>query len=142
VELINDLVDANPHLQPEIDAHLPAPTAQSVSALISNLEAKLNDSYPPHRPGKNRDDYSFHRVKASLMEIVVSQCIECLYAMQVIIAPCVIRIPSLNTQTTLLQAMNIPPPYSRTSTLPPVLHIDYQPGTMTVRLYQVGKREA
>ncbi|KAI8342437.1 Cut8 six-helix bundle-domain-containing protein [Chlamydoabsidia padenii] len=72
VELINDLVDANPHLQPEIDAHVPAPTTQSVSILISKLEAKLNDSYPPHRPGKNRDDYSFHRVKSSLMDIVNS----------------------------------------------------------------------
>ncbi|KAI9306277.1 hypothetical protein BJ944DRAFT_263797 [Cunninghamella echinulata] len=25
VELINDLVDANPHLLPEVDAHLPQP---------------------------------------------------------------------------------------------------------------------
>ncbi|CAO3599795.1 unnamed protein product [Absidia cylindrospora] len=28
IELINDLVDANPHLQPEVDAHLPSPTTQ------------------------------------------------------------------------------------------------------------------
>lgn len=135
VELINDLVDANPHLQPEIDAHVPAPTTQSVSALISNLETKLNDSYPPHRPGKNRDDYSFHRVKASLMEIVVSQywIWGHIYTMQVIMAPCFIRTPFLSTQTTSLRAPNIPPPYFRTSTLLPVLHTAYLTGTMTVR---------
>ncbi|KAI8338201.1 Cut8 six-helix bundle-domain-containing protein [Chlamydoabsidia padenii] len=72
IELINDLVDANPHLQSEIDAHLPSPTTQSVSQLIGHLESKLNDNYPLHRAGKGRDDYSFTRVKPFLMEIVNS----------------------------------------------------------------------
>ncbi|KAI8092531.1 Cut8 six-helix bundle-domain-containing protein [Halteromyces radiatus] len=72
IELINDLVDANPHLQPEIDAHLPQPTTQSVSILINKLETKLGESYPLHKSGKGRDDYSFHRVKPALMEVVHS----------------------------------------------------------------------
>jgi hypothetical protein len=71
IELINDLVAANPHLQSEIDAHLPSPTTRSVSQLISHLEFKLNDSYPLHRSGKGQDDYSFVRVKPCLMEVVV-----------------------------------------------------------------------
>ncbi|SAL99669.1 hypothetical protein [Absidia glauca] len=72
IELINDLVAANPHLQSEIDAHLPSPTTHSVSQLISHLEFKLNNSYPLHRSGKGQDDYSFVRVKPCLMEVVNS----------------------------------------------------------------------
>ncbi|KAI8376298.1 Cut8 six-helix bundle-domain-containing protein [Radiomyces spectabilis] len=71
IELINDLVDSNPHLQREIDAHIPPPTTQSVSLVIGNLEKKLADSFPLNKnPQGGKDDYTFNRVKGPLMDVV------------------------------------------------------------------------
>ncbi|KAG2213905.1 hypothetical protein INT47_001174 [Mucor saturninus] len=69
IELINDLVDANPHLKTEVDAFIPPPTTQSISLVIANLEKKLHDSFPFGKTSV-RDDYSYHRVKPALTDIV------------------------------------------------------------------------
>ena len=71
IELINDLVDSNPHLKSEVDAFIPPPTTQSISLVITNLEKKLNDSFPFGKTS-SRDEYSFNRVKAALLDVVVS----------------------------------------------------------------------
>ncbi|OBZ91432.1 Tethering factor for nuclear proteasome sts1 [Choanephora cucurbitarum] len=69
IELINDLVDSNPHLKSEVDAFIPPPTTQSISLVITNLEKKLNDSFPFGKTS-SRDEYSFNRVKAALLDVV------------------------------------------------------------------------
>jgi hypothetical protein len=71
IELINDLVDSNPHLKTEVDAFIPPPTTQSISLVIANLEKKLQDSFPFGKPSA-RDDYSYNRVKSALIDIVVN----------------------------------------------------------------------
>lgn len=71
IELINDLVDSNPHLKTEVDAFIPPPTTQSISLVISNLEKKLQESFP-YNKSTARDDYSYNRVKPALIDIVVS----------------------------------------------------------------------
>lgn len=71
IELINDLVDSNPHLKTEVDAFIPPPTTQSISLVIANLEKKLNESFPFNHKAQARDDYAFNRVKASLIDVVV-----------------------------------------------------------------------
>ncbi|KAI8875654.1 Cut8-domain-containing protein [Backusella circina FSU 941] len=70
IELINDLVDSNPHLKTEVDAFIPPPTTQSISLVIANLEKKLNESFPFNHKAQARDDYAFNRVKAPLIDIV------------------------------------------------------------------------
>jgi hypothetical protein len=70
IELISDLVDSNPHLKNEVDAFIPPPTTQSISLVIANLEKKLADSFPFNKTSA-RDDYSYNRVKSSLIDIVV-----------------------------------------------------------------------
>lgn len=72
IELINDLVDANPHLKNEVNAFIPPPTTQSISLVIGNLEKKLIDSFP-YNKSTVRDDYSFNRVKPALIDIVVKK---------------------------------------------------------------------
>ncbi|KAG2190606.1 hypothetical protein INT46_002026 [Mucor plumbeus] len=69
IELINDLVDSNPHLKSEVDAFIPPPTTQSISLVIANLEKKLAESFPFSRTSA-RDDYSYNRVKLALVDIV------------------------------------------------------------------------
>lgn len=69
IELISDLVDSNPHLKNEVDAFIPPPTTQSISLVIANLEKKLSDSFPFNKTSA-RDDYSYSRVKSSLIDIV------------------------------------------------------------------------
>ncbi|KAI8967484.1 hypothetical protein BDF20DRAFT_917436 [Mycotypha africana] len=69
IDLINDLVDSNPHLKSEIDAHIPPPTTQSISLIIGNLEKKLMDSFP-YNKSTARDDYTFNRVKTAILDIV------------------------------------------------------------------------
>ncbi|KAI8073666.1 Cut8 six-helix bundle-domain-containing protein [Thamnidium elegans] len=69
IELINDLVDSNPHLKTEVDAFIPPPTTQSISLVIANLEKKLQDSFPFNKTTA-RDDYSYNRVKPALIDIV------------------------------------------------------------------------
>ncbi|RCH79413.1 protein DBF8, partial [Rhizopus stolonifer] len=69
IELINDLVDSNPHLKSEVDAFIPPPTTQSISIVIANLEKKLNDSFPFGKTA-SRDNYSFDRVKPALLDVV------------------------------------------------------------------------
>ncbi|KAK4518484.1 uncharacterized protein ATC70_008702 [Mucor velutinosus] len=69
IELINDLVDSNPHLKSEVDAFIPPPTTQSISLVIANLEKKLAESFPFSKASA-RDDYSYNRVKSALVDIV------------------------------------------------------------------------
>lgn len=69
IELINDLVDSNPHLKTEVDAFIPPPTTQSISLVIANLEKKLQESFPFSKTSA-RDDYSHNRVKPALIDIV------------------------------------------------------------------------
>ncbi|KAI7897981.1 Cut8 six-helix bundle-domain-containing protein [Cokeromyces recurvatus] len=69
IELINDLVDSNPHLKNEVDAFIPPPTTQSISLVIGNLEKKLIDSFPYNKTS-TRDDYTFNRVRTILLDIV------------------------------------------------------------------------
>jgi hypothetical protein len=70
IDLINDLVDSNPHLKTKVDSFIPAPTTQSISLVIANLEKKFVDSFP-YNKGMERDDYTFTRVKPALIDLVV-----------------------------------------------------------------------
>ncbi|KAI9284773.1 Cut8 six-helix bundle-domain-containing protein [Umbelopsis sp. AD052] len=70
VDLVNGLIDSYPSLQPEIEKNIPAPTLQSVSQVINDLEYKLSESFPYSRSGPIRDDYSYNRVKGHLMDLV------------------------------------------------------------------------
>jgi len=67
--LINNLIDAHPRIQSEIESSIPRPTVQSVTSAIAVLEKKLQDSFPYSKFGPSRDDYSYNRVKPAIVEL-------------------------------------------------------------------------
>ncbi|KAK9766314.1 Tethering factor for nuclear proteasome sts1 [Basidiobolus ranarum] len=69
LSVITQLVDNNPQLQKEILSYIPKPTIQSVSNLLSNLERKLQESFPYSKFGPGRDSYTYNRVQNVLVEI-------------------------------------------------------------------------
>ncbi|CAG8554068.1 7270_t:CDS:2 [Ambispora leptoticha] len=67
--LINNIVDAHPHLQSEITSIIPRPTIQSVTSTLNGLEKKVQESFPYTKWGPKEDDYSFNRVKPAIIEM-------------------------------------------------------------------------
>ncbi|ORY03533.1 Cut8-domain-containing protein [Basidiobolus meristosporus CBS 931.73] len=69
ISVLSQLVDNHPHLKNEISSYVPKPTIQSVTNLLSNLEKKLQESFPYSKFGPGRDPYTFNRVHHVLVEI-------------------------------------------------------------------------
>lgn len=72
VQLIHGLIDQHPFIQEDIAQIMPSPTLQTASSTLTELEKKMASSYPYHKGGPGKDDYSFNRVRPALMELVVS----------------------------------------------------------------------
>lgn len=72
MQLVCSLIAEYPKLQADVTSHIPRPTLELVQPLLQKLEKKLQDSYPYTKWGPGRDEYSFNRVKPTLLDIRVS----------------------------------------------------------------------
>lgn len=72
IDIVQHLFNAHPEIRQDIISCIPAPTVHSAAAVLNNLEKRLADSFPYNRHGPSRNDYTFSRVRGSLMELIVS----------------------------------------------------------------------
>ncbi|KAG2220426.1 hypothetical protein INT45_000651 [Circinella minor] len=70
IHIIHTLFDTHPELRQDIMNYIPAPSVHTAAVVLNNLEKRLNDSFPYNRNGPSRNDYTFSRVRASLVELI------------------------------------------------------------------------
>lgn len=69
IQLVCSLIAEYPKLQADVTSHIPRPTLQLVQPLLQKLEKKLQNSFPYTKWGAGRDEYSFNRVKPTIIDI-------------------------------------------------------------------------
>lgn len=75
INIINSLLNKQPSLREEIMQSIPAPTILSSMNVLVDLEKKFIQSFPFNKNGPGTDDYTFSRVRESLYDLIVSDCV-------------------------------------------------------------------
>ncbi|KAI8333623.1 Cut8 six-helix bundle-domain-containing protein [Chlamydoabsidia padenii] len=70
LQVLASLMDKQPELKHDIMTYIPAPTIPSALAVLTDLENKLHASFPYNKNGPQRDQYTFSRVRESLLELI------------------------------------------------------------------------
>jgi hypothetical protein len=69
LDLLNQLMEKHPSIEPTVQELAPKPSLQSTTDLFTRLEKKLIDSIPYSKVGPDRSDYAYNRVRPILEKI-------------------------------------------------------------------------
>lgn len=75
LQVLASLLETQPDLKHDIMTYIPAPTIPSALAVLNDMEKKFHASFPYNKNGPRRDQYTFSRVRESLLDLIVSICI-------------------------------------------------------------------
>ncbi|ORZ19772.1 hypothetical protein BCR42DRAFT_410487 [Absidia repens] len=70
LDVLTSLLDSQPDLKHDMMTYMPAPTIPSAMAVLHDMEKKLWASFPYHKQGPQRDQYTFSRVRESLLDFI------------------------------------------------------------------------
>ncbi|KAI8143309.1 Cut8 six-helix bundle-domain-containing protein [Fennellomyces sp. T-0311] len=70
IHIVHSLFDSHPELRHDIMNYIPAPSVHTAAIVLNNLEKRVAESFPYNRHGPSRNDYTFSRVRAALVELI------------------------------------------------------------------------
>ncbi|KAI8092477.1 Cut8 six-helix bundle-domain-containing protein [Halteromyces radiatus] len=70
LQILASLLESQPELKHDIMKYIPPPTIPSAISVLTDMEKKLEASFPYNRNGPRRDQYTFSRVRESLLDLI------------------------------------------------------------------------
>ncbi|CAO3596663.1 unnamed protein product [Absidia cylindrospora] len=70
LDVLTTLLDSQPDIKHDMMTYMPAPTIPSAMAVLDDMEKKIWASFPYDKRGHQRDQYTFSRVKESLLDFI------------------------------------------------------------------------